>query len=103
MNEQLKNMMAEIESWESATEFGIPEDMWAGYQVRRRSDDLYIGVLSELFDTLRIEDIDEKNAILPELAKTLLVYSRSSAAKYLSGVSACSGPIRSPISVQSDH
>ncbi len=87
MNEQLKNMMAEIESWESATEFGIPEDMWAGYQVRRRADDLYIGILSELFDTLRIEDVDARNAVLSELAKTLLVYSRSTATKYLNGVS----------------
>ena len=46
MASQLNNMMAEIESWESATEFGIPEDLWAGDQVRQRSDDLYIAVLN---------------------------------------------------------
>ncbi len=45
MASQLSNMMAEIESWESATEFGIPEELWAGYQVRTRSDDLYIAVV----------------------------------------------------------
>jgi len=86
MNTQLRNMMAEIESWESAAEFGIPEELWAGYQVRNRSDDLYIGVLSTVFDTLRLENIADKQMLLSELAKTLLIYSRSAASKYLEGV-----------------
>jgi helicase len=79
-------MMAEIESWESATEFGIPEDLWAGYQVRQRSDDLYIAVLSEVFNTFRVDNIDEQRNQLSELANTLLIYSRSTAAQYISGV-----------------
>ncbi len=86
MISQLRNMMAEIESWESATEFGIPEEQWAGYQVRQRSDDLYIAVLSSIFDTLRLEDTTDKQQRLSDLAKTLLVYSRSAASKYLEGV-----------------
>lgn len=86
MPNQLSNMMAEIESWESATEFGIPEDLWAGYQVRQRSDDLYIAVLSEVFNSFRIENIDDRRQKLAELANTLLIYSRSSAAQYISGV-----------------
>ena len=79
-------MMAEIESWESATEFGIPEDLWAGYQVRQRSDDLYIAVLSEVFNTFRIDNIDDQRKQLSELANTLLIYSRSTAAQYISGI-----------------
>ncbi len=78
--------MAEIESWESATEFGIPEDLWAGYQVRQRSDDLYIAVLSEVFNAFRVDNIDEQRNQLSELANTLLIYSRSTAAQYISGV-----------------
>jgi ATP-dependent DNA helicase len=83
---QLQNMMAEMESWESATEFGIPEDLWASYQVRLRSDDLYIAVLSSLFDALRSTDATDRQQRLSALAKTLLLYSRSAAAKYLEGV-----------------
>ena len=79
-------MMAEIESWESATEFGIPEDLWAGYQVRKRSDDLYIAVLSEVFNAFRVDNIDEQRNQLSALANTLLIYSRSAAAQYISGV-----------------
>jgi superfamily II DNA/RNA helicase len=79
-------MMAEIESWESATEFGIPEELWAGYQVRNRSDDLYIAVLSSVFDELRVDSSEVDSQKLSELAKTLLIYSRSAASKHLSGV-----------------
>jgi len=86
MNSQLRNMMAEIESWESATEFGISEDLWAHYQVRNRSDDLYIAALAAIFDTLRLDDESEKQKALGELSKTLLIYSRSTASKYLKGV-----------------
>ncbi|MFO3289593.1 DEAD/DEAH box helicase [Legionella pneumophila serogroup 1] len=86
MTSQLRNMMAEIESWESAAEFGIPQNLWAGYQVRQRSDDLYIAVLSAIFDVLRGEDSDARKLNLSELAKTLLIYSRSAASKYLTGV-----------------
>lgn len=86
MTSQLRNMMAEIESWESATEFGIPQDLWAGYQVRQRSDDLYIAVLSAVFDALRAQDSDARKQNLSELAKTLLIYSRSAASRYLTGI-----------------
>ena len=79
-------MMAEIESWESATEFGIPEDLWAHYQVRNRSDDLYIAALAAVFDTLRLADEFDRSEQLGDLAKTLLIYSRSTASKYLKGV-----------------
>ena len=70
MASQLSNMMAEMESWESATEFGIPEELWADYQVRTRSDDLCIAVLSAVFNALRIEDETERkkfSLILPKL------------------------------------
>lgn len=86
MSSQLTNMMAEIESWESAAEFGISKDLWAQYQVRQRSDDLYIAMLSNIFDTLRVNDIQEREQRLSELAKTLLIYSKSAASKYLTGV-----------------
>lgn len=86
MNNQLVNMMAEIESWESATEFGIPEELWAGYQVRERADDLYIAVLAAVFDSLRLDDLEERRNALADLSKTLLVFSRSTASKYLGGV-----------------
>lgn len=86
MASQLRNMMAEIESWESAAEFGIPQDLWASYQVRHRSDDLYIAVLSSIFDTLRDKNSDIRQQSLSDLAKTLLIYSHSAASKYLSGV-----------------
>ncbi|WP_156812326.1 hypothetical protein [Legionella tunisiensis] len=79
-------MMAEIESWESAAEFGISQDLWAEYQVRLRSDDLYIAVLSTVFDVLRTKDSDDRKRNLSELAKTLLIYSRSAASKYLTGI-----------------
>ncbi|MGH1399210.1 MAG: DEAD/DEAH box helicase [Alphaproteobacteria bacterium] len=86
MTKQLRQMMAEIESWESATEFGIAEELWAGYQVRNRSDDLYIAVLASIFDALRLENPEAKSKNLSELAKTLLIYSRSTASQYLQGV-----------------
>ena len=86
MASQLSNMMAEMESWESATEFGIPEELWAGYQVRTRSDDLYIAVLSAVFDALRVEDETARKKLFADLAKTLLIYSRSAASEYLGGV-----------------
>jgi len=78
--------MAQMESWEAATEFGIPEAEWARYDVRRRTDDVYIACLASVFDALRIEKVDKREAQLAALAKTLVLYSRSSAAKYLSGV-----------------
>ncbi|TAK63394.1 hypothetical protein [Methylobacter sp.] len=86
MNNQLRNMMAEIESWEAAAEFGIPEATWAQYQVRKRSDDLYIACLSNIFDVLRLPKSEEQKNELAALAKTLVIYSRSAAARYLSGV-----------------
>ena len=86
METSLRYFMAEIESWEAATEFGIPEDMWAGYRVRQRSDDLYIAAISAIFDALREVDGEVKSKDLSELAKTLLIYSKSSASKYLNGV-----------------
>ena len=86
MTKQLRQMIAEIESWESATEFGIAEELWAGYQVRNKSDDLYIAVLASVFDVLRLEDPEARNKNLSELAKTLLIYSRSTASQYLQGV-----------------
>lgn len=79
-------MMAEIESWEAAAEFGIPEAAWAQYQVRKRADDLYIACLSNIFDVLRLPKSEEQKTELAALAKTLVIYSRSAAARYLSGV-----------------
>lgn len=78
--------MAEMESWEAAVEFGIPESDWARYTVRSRSDDLYIACLSTAFDALRIKEIEQRETTLASIAKVLVVYSRSAAAKYLSGV-----------------
>lgn len=86
MEASLRYFMAEIESWEAATEFEIPEDMWAGYRVRQRSDDLYIAAISAIFDALREVDGEIKSRDLSELARTLLIYSKSSASKYLNGV-----------------
>ncbi len=86
MNEQLRNMMAQMESWEAAIEFGIPEEEWAKYDVRRRSDDLYISSLANIFDALRVKEADEQQRQMAALAKTLLLFSRGSAAKYLRGV-----------------
>jgi helicase len=79
-------MMAEIESLEAAIEFGIPDELWAGYQIRNRSDDLYIASLSLIFDSLRLEEVDERESELSAIAKTLVIFSRSAAANYLSGV-----------------
>lgn len=79
-------MIAQIESWESAAEFGIPEDQWAAYQVKDRTDDLYITAISAIFESLRIEDQSQKASELNELAKTLLIFSQSAASKYISGV-----------------
>lgn len=78
--------MAQMESWEAANEFGIPEKDWAGYEVRTRHDDLYVACLCEIFDTLRIEDAKKREAALDSLAKILVIYSRSAAARHLKGV-----------------
>lgn len=86
MNKQLRNMMAEMESWEAAIEFGIPEDDWAGYSVRKRIDDLYIACLASAFDALRIEKIEVRETILVEIARILVMFSNSAAARHLSGV-----------------
>lgn len=79
-------MMAEMESWEAAAEFGIPEAAWASYQVRERSDDLYIACLASIFDAMRVDEGDAREEELASLAKTLVIYSRSAAARYLEGV-----------------
>ena len=86
MNSHLRSMMAEMESWEAAAEFGIPEISWAEYRVIRRSDDLYVACLASIFDSLRMQQKDDREAALADLAKILVIYSRSTAAKYLSGV-----------------
>lgn len=78
--------MAQMESWEAATEFGIPEVQWAEYDARRRSDDIYIACLASAFDSLRIEDTEARRKELTALANTLVLYSRSAAAQHLSGV-----------------
>lgn len=78
--------MAELESWEAAAEFDIPQDMWAGYQVRRRADDLYVASFSAVFDALRLLDKEQQESELASIAKTLVIYSHSAAAKYLNGV-----------------
>jgi len=79
-------MMAQMESWEAAAEFGIPEYSWVEYQVLRRSDDLYIACLSSIFDALRLQQKEERESALADIAKILVIYSRSAAARYLSGV-----------------
>ncbi|MCE5212857.1 MAG: DEAD/DEAH box helicase [Deltaproteobacteria bacterium] len=86
MNNYLRNMMAQMESWEAAAEFGIPEYSWVEYQVIRRSDDLYIACLSSIFDALRLQQKEERESALADIAKILVIYSRSAAARYLSGV-----------------
>jgi superfamily II DNA/RNA helicase len=78
--------MAKIEAWEAANEFGIPETTWQEYDVRRRSDDLYIAGISSIFDALRRDDPRERSENLAAIARTLVIYSRSAAAKHLSGV-----------------
>ena len=78
--------MARMESWEAANEFGIPERSWADYDVRERSNDLYISCLANVFDALRVTEEKQRLTELDSLAKTLVIYSRSAAAKYLSGV-----------------
>lgn len=86
MNNALGNMIAQLESWESAAEFNIPEEEWAGYVVRNRTDDLYISAFSAIFESLREEDANALKSDLRELAKTLLIYSKSAAARYIKGV-----------------
>src|SRR5690554_2107041 len=86
MNDALGNMIAQLESWESAAEFNIPEEEWAGYAVRNRTDDLYISAFSAIFESLREEDANALKSDLRELAKTLLIYSKSAAARYIKGV-----------------
>jgi len=86
LNSLLRNMMAQMESWEAATEFGIPETELAQYGVRRRANDVYIACLASIFDVLRVENREQQEIELAALAKTLILYSRSSAARYLRGV-----------------
>lgn len=86
MNALLSNLMAQMESWEAANEFGIPELSWVDYDARKRSDDLYICCIASIFDALRIADDKVRRSELDALAKTLVIYSRSAAAKYLGGV-----------------
>ncbi len=86
MNGRLRNLMAQMESWEAANEFGIPEKNWANYDVRERSDDLYVACLSEVFDALRMDEGKERAKILDSLAKILVIYSRSAAARHLEGI-----------------
>ncbi|MDD5217535.1 MAG: DEAD/DEAH box helicase, partial [Candidatus Omnitrophica bacterium] len=86
MNSHIRNMMAQMESWEAATEFAIPEADWAEYLVRKRSDDLYIACLASVFDALRLANDEAQSSELAALAQTLLIYSRSTAARYLRGV-----------------
>lgn len=78
--------MSQMESWEAANEFGIPAISWADYDARKRSDDLYISCLANIFDALRIADDATRLVELDSLAKTLVIYSRSAAAKYLDGI-----------------
>ncbi len=85
MNELLRNMMAQLESWEAATEFGIPEDLWAAYDAKRRTSDIYVACLSAIFDTMREDDDETKSNWYDSIAKTLTIYSRSSAARFLEG------------------
>lgn len=88
MNKQLLYMMAEAESWESAIEFGIPRNLWADYKVNNRLDDLYISLLSNVFSHFRNTELyeNDEDTNLSSIAKTLLIYSGSSASKYISGV-----------------
>ena len=86
MNSLLKNLMAQMESWEAANEFGIPEVSWADYDATKRSDDIYISCIACIFDALRIADDKTRISDLDALAKTLVIYSRSAASKHLKGV-----------------
>ncbi|MCK9420553.1 MAG: DEAD/DEAH box helicase [Nitrospirae bacterium] len=86
MNSLLRNWIAQMESWEAASEFGIPSEEWARYDVIKRNDDVYIASLSGLFDSLRNDNALSRQSELWSIAKTLLVYSRGSVSSYLSGV-----------------
>ncbi len=86
MNSRLRSLMAQMESWEAANEFGIPEKDWAKYEVRTRSDDLYVACICEIFDALRLEDQKKRESTLDSLAKILVIYSRSAAARHLKGI-----------------
>ena len=71
MNGLLRSMMAQMESWEAANEFGIPAVSWADYDARKRSDDLYVSCLAHIFDALRIADNKTRLTELDALAKTI--------------------------------
>lgn len=86
MNPAIVDLMSKIEAWEAANEFGIPETTWQDYDVRGRSDDLYISCISAIFETLRETDASQRQEDLTAIAKTLVIYSRSAAANLLSGV-----------------
>ena len=73
MNALLSNLMAQMESWEAANEFGIPELSWVDYDARKRSDDLYICCIASIFDALRIADDKVRRSELDALAKTLVI------------------------------
>ncbi|MDO8955215.1 MAG: DEAD/DEAH box helicase [Gammaproteobacteria bacterium] len=78
--------MAEIESWESAIEFGVSEKLYTDYKICKKSDDLYIASLASVFDVLRLDTGADQKVELAAIAKTLAIYSYSAASKYLKGV-----------------
>jgi helicase len=86
LNNYLRNMMAKMESYEAASEFGIPEVTFEEYEAFKRSDDLYIACLASVFDALRLPEEEAREKSLADIAKTLVIYSRSAVARHLSGV-----------------
>jgi len=85
MNAYLQNMIAQLESWDAAVEFGIPESLWAGYGARQRTTDIYTASLSAIFDTIREDDAEVRQSWFNSLAKSFTIYSRSAATKYIDG------------------
>jgi len=85
MNALLQNMIAQLESWEAAVEFGIPENLWAKYDARQRTTDIYTASLSAIFDTIREDDVVVRKTWFDSLAKSFTIYSRSAAIKYIDG------------------
>jgi len=86
MNDEIIELMAKFETWEAANEFGIPEISWGDLDARKRSDDLYIACISQIFETLRDPDSPDRKIALAEIANTLVIYSKSAAARILTGV-----------------
>jgi helicase len=86
MHKELKLWIAQSASWQSYVDFSLASDVQSKYKFIDRYDDFYISLLSNAYEILESNQVDEKKEVLFEIAKGLEIYSLREKRNHFNGI-----------------